>query len=161
MAPEWASTAVPEPDSIWQGSCLGSCILPLQYGLLCRHWMLKSFLDSFPLPLSLVHPHWWLSGSPMHVGGWTVGYYHAAIDPQERWVGGYRNRGKDTAMESVHNLLGSQSQLLPEQSERLMRQMVADTNQLPAEAHALEEMEHQIPSQLPPSLPPDLSLQAK
>jgi hypothetical protein len=34
-----------------------------------------------------------------------MGYHNAAIDPQERWVGGYHNRGKDIVMESVQNLL--------------------------------------------------------
>jgi hypothetical protein len=50
-----------------------------------------------------------------------MGYHDAAIDPQECWVGGYRKRGKDIVMESVHNLLHQQSQLLPEKSEQLMR----------------------------------------
>ena len=56
MAPEWAAACVSKPDTIWQGSCLHDCIIPLRYGLSCRHWMLRSVLEGFPLPISLVHP---------------------------------------------------------------------------------------------------------
>ena len=83
MTPEWSSASVPRPDSIWQGSCLDNCILPLRYGLPCRHWMLRSLLEGFPLSLSLVHPRWWLSGSPVYAGGWAMGYHDAAINSQE------------------------------------------------------------------------------
>jgi hypothetical protein len=121
MAPEWAAACVPRPDSIWEGSCLHDCSFPVRYGLPCRHWMIRAVLDGFPLPLSLVHPRWWLSGSPVMEGRWAMRYHDAAIDPEERWVDGYRNRDKDIVMESVHNLLDQQSQLLPEQSEHLMR----------------------------------------
>ena len=84
MAPEWVAATVPRPDSIWQGHCLYNCPLPLRYGLPCRHWMIRSVLEGFPLPLSLIHPRWRLAGSPVRTGGWTMGYYDAAIDPQER-----------------------------------------------------------------------------
>ncbi|KAI9760044.1 MAG: hypothetical protein M1840_002745 [Geoglossum simile] len=161
MAPEWAAACVPRPDSIWRGSCLHNCSFPLRYGLPCRHWMTRSVLEGFPLPISLVHPCWWLSGSPVLGGGWVMGYHNAAIDPQERWVGGFRNRGKDIVMESVQHLLKHQSQLLPEQSEHLMRRMVNNNNQILAEIHALKARDEEIPSELPPPLPSNLSLQAR
>jgi len=90
--------------------------------------MIRAVLEGFPLPLSLVHPRWWLSGSPVRAGGWAMGYYDAAIDPQECWVGGYRNRGKDIIIESVQNLLDQQLQLLLEQSEWFMKRMVDSNN---------------------------------
>src|SRR3954447_24607859 len=130
IAPEWAAACIPKPDSIWQGGCLYNCLLPLRYSLPCCHWMIKSVLEGFPLPLSLVHPRWWLSGSPVLEGGWAMGYHDAAMDPQMRWVGGYRRRGKDILMESFENLLEQQSGLSSEQSEHLMRKMVKSNNQL-------------------------------
>ena len=90
-----------------------------------------------------------------------MGYHDAAIDPQECWVSGFSDRGTNIAMESVHHLLQHQSQLLPEQSERLMRQMVDNNTQILTEAHALRAGNQQLPAELPPSLPPNLSLQAK
>ncbi|KAI9853734.1 MAG: hypothetical protein M1813_001824 [Trichoglossum hirsutum] len=131
------------------------------YGLPCRHWMLRSVLEGLPLPLSLIHPRWWLTGSPVLEGRWAIGYYDAAINPQERWIGGFRDRGQDIVIESVPNLLEQQSQLLSEQSERLMRQMVDNNEQLLAEAYALKARDREIPAKLPPPLPPNLSLQLK
>ncbi|KAI9858475.1 MAG: hypothetical protein M1813_006417 [Trichoglossum hirsutum] len=83
------------------------------------------------------------------------------MNPQERWVGGFRDRGQDIAMESVSHLLEQQSQLLPEQSERPIRQMVDNNEQLLAKAHALKARNRQIPAKLPSPLPPNLSLQLK
>ncbi|KAI9766566.1 MAG: hypothetical protein M1839_004876 [Geoglossum umbratile] len=142
IALEWAATCVPKPDSIWKGSCLYDCLLPIKYGLSYYHWMFRSVLEGFPLPISLVHPCWWLTGSPVLEGRWAMGYHDAAIDLQEHWVGGFRDRGQDIVMESISHLLEQQSQLLPEQSERLMR-------------------DQEIPPELPPPLPSNLSLQMK
>jgi hypothetical protein len=140
---------------------LYDCLLPLRYELPCRHWIVRSVVEGFPLPISLIHPRWWLSGSPVLDGRWTMGYHDAAIDSQERWVGGFCNRGMDIVMESVQHLLEHQSQLLPEQSERLMRRMVNNNNQILAEVHALKDRDEQIPAELPPPLPSNLSLQLK
>ena len=161
MTSEWSTACVPKPDSIWQNGCLHDCLLPMRYGLPCRHWMIKAVTEGFPLPISLVHPRWWLSGSPVRAGEWAMGYHDAAIDPQEYWIGGYRNRGTDIVMESIQHLLDQQSQLLPEQSERLMRQVVDSNNQILAEVHALKTRNQQSPPMLPPPLPPTLSLQAR
>ncbi|KAI9767863.1 MAG: hypothetical protein M1840_005356 [Geoglossum simile] len=88
-------------------------------------------------------------------------YHDAAINPEERWVGGMRNRDQDIILESVAELLEQQSQLLPEQSERLMRQMVSNNEQLLAEAHTMKAIDQALPAQLPPPLPPNLSLQVR
>ncbi|KAI9768539.1 MAG: hypothetical protein M1839_004006, partial [Geoglossum umbratile] len=90
-----------------------------------------------------------------------MGYYDAAIDPQERWVGGYRNRGRDIIMESVQHVLDQQSLLSSEQSEQVMRRMVASNNQILTEVQALQAGDQQVPSELPPPLLPNLSLQAR
>jgi hypothetical protein len=123
--------------------------------------MFRSILEGFPLPISLVHPRWWLTGSPVLEGRWAMGYHDAAIDPQERWIGGFRDRGQDIVMESISHLLEQQSQLLPEQSEHLMRRMVDNNKQLLAEAHMLRVSNREIPPELPPPLPSNLSLQMK
>ena len=90
-----------------------------------------------------------------------MGYYDAAIDPQERWIGGYRNRGKDIIMESVQRVLDQQPLLSSEQSEQVMRRMVASNNQILTEVQALQVRDQQVPPELPPPLLPSLSLQAR
>jgi hypothetical protein len=53
-----------------------------------------------------------------------MGYYDAALNPQECWIGGYRNRGQDIIVALIQQLFNQQTQLLPEQSECLIRQVV-------------------------------------
>ena len=65
IAPEWATARLPKPDSIWEGSCLHDCSMPLKYSLPYYYWMLRSVLEGFPLLLSLIHLCWWLTGSPV------------------------------------------------------------------------------------------------
>ncbi len=43
-------------------SCRLKCELPLRWGLPCRHWMYAAFVDNSPIPLSLIHPRWFLDG---------------------------------------------------------------------------------------------------
>ena len=45
----------------------------------------------------------WLMADRGGISGkeWAMGYCDAAINTLERWVGGFRNRGKDIVMESV------------------------------------------------------------
>jgi hypothetical protein len=161
IALEWTAAVVSRLNSIWQGHCSYDCPLPLRYGLPCCHWMIRSVLEGFPLLLSLVHPRWWLAGSPVRTGGWTIKYYDTAIELQERWVGGYQNRGRDIIMESVQRVLDQQSLLSLKQSEQVMRRMVASNNQILTEVQVLQVRDQQVPSELPPPLLPNLSLQAR
>ncbi|KAF8534060.1 hypothetical protein BDD12DRAFT_897042 [Trichophaea hybrida] len=43
------------------GTCI-TCPLPLRLGLPCRHFMLPAAQTGTPVPLSLLHPWWWLDG---------------------------------------------------------------------------------------------------
>src|SRR5579862_2300515 len=72
-----------------------------------------------------------------------------------------RNRGQVIVLGSVAELLQQQSQLLPEQSEHLMRQMVSNNEQLLAKVHAMRAIGQALPIQLPSPLLPNLSLQVK
>ena len=90
-----------------------------------------------------------------------MGYHDTVIDPKEYWVGGIRNRDQDIVLGSVAKLLKQQSQLLPKQSERLMRQMVSNNKQLLVEAHAMKVIDQTLPIQLPLPLLSNLSLQVK
>ncbi|KAI9762576.1 MAG: hypothetical protein M1840_001202 [Geoglossum simile] len=82
-------------------------------------------------------------------------------DGRSSWRGDVPPLHKDIVMKSVQHLLKHQSQLLPEQSEHLMRRMVNNNNQILAEIHVLKARDEEIPSELPPPLPSNLSLQAR
>ena len=49
------------------GSCVYDCELPLRYGLPCKCWLYKCIIDSVPIPVSLIHPRWFLNGPPYAV----------------------------------------------------------------------------------------------
>ncbi len=51
IAPEWVAACLSKPDTIWQGSCLHHCIIPLRYSLVtirCSDLFWKAFLCLFP-----------------------------------------------------------------------------------------------------------------
>jgi hypothetical protein len=89
-----------------------------------------------------------------------MGYYDAVINPQECWVGEYRNREKVILMESISHILDQWSQLSAEQSEEVIKQIVASNNQILNEVQVLQEENRELPLELPLPLPPNLSLKA-
>jgi hypothetical protein len=143
------------------GDCSHEYFLLIQFGLSCQYWIIRSFLKEFPLPLSLVHPRWWLSGSPMHTGKWMLGYYDVALDSEERLEDKFANKSKDLIIDSVHEVLSRQSHLLSEDTERIAMSMVAHNTEVMVEINSLEERNHQIPGVLPEPRPPRTNLQYK
>jgi len=161
LAPEWTIVTLAAPPLHWENGCHHNCSLPVQFGLPCRHWMARAFSEGFPLPFSLIHPRWWLSGGPVHAGAWEMGYYDAALDPQEQQPGRFSNRGRDLIMSSMHQVLDQQSHLLSEDAERIALQVVNNNAQVLAEMQALEERERQLPAEMPTPVPPNPNLQLK
>jgi hypothetical protein len=123
--------------------------------------MIRPVIKGYPLLLSLIHPRWWLAGSPVRARGWTIRYYDAVINPQERWIGGYRNRGKDIVMESIQLVLDQQSQLPPQQFKEIIRRIMASNDQIMNEVQTLQDENHQLPPELPPAMSPNSNLKAQ
>jgi hypothetical protein len=46
--------------------CKSACELLIRFGLLCKHWLYKAFVDDVPIPLSLFYPRWLLDGLAVH-----------------------------------------------------------------------------------------------
>jgi hypothetical protein len=42
-----------------------SCELLLRFSLPCKHYLLRAYTTGTPIPTSLFHPRWWLSGPPI------------------------------------------------------------------------------------------------
>ncbi|KIX06425.1 uncharacterized protein Z518_04401 [Rhinocladiella mackenziei CBS 650.93] len=57
------------------------CPILYQFGIACRHHLLWAFLENLPLPKTLLHPRWWLSGSEITERNWKPFYPSKA--PQE------------------------------------------------------------------------------
>jgi hypothetical protein len=58
-------------------ACKFVCQLPVRYGLLCKHWLYKAFVDNVPIPLSLFHPRWLLNGPPVLYHSWDISWNSA------------------------------------------------------------------------------------
>lgn len=56
--------------------CPLECVLPLQWGLPCRHPMYPAFVDESSIPLSLIHPRWFFGGPDSLEQSWTMSYSH-------------------------------------------------------------------------------------
>lgn len=63
IAVEWKSltTEITTPPYQVSGDCV-DCKLLRQYGLPCKHWLSKPFLQGVPIPKTLIHPRWWIRG---------------------------------------------------------------------------------------------------
>lgn len=52
-------------------SCVYDRELPLRYGLPCKCWLYSCVANSIPIPISLIHPQWFLDG-PLFVISWRM-----------------------------------------------------------------------------------------
>jgi len=43
------------------------CEILLQFGIGCRHYLARAFYEGIPIPITLLHPRWWLGGPPIPV----------------------------------------------------------------------------------------------
>src|SRR5438876_7550565 len=161
LAPEWTTVTVASPPLVWSEGCQNGCSLPVQYGLPCMHWMSRAFSDRFPLPLTLIHPRWWLAGNPVHASSWHMGYYDAELDLQDQQPGRFSNRGRDLIMDSTYKILSMQSHLLSEDAEHVAQCVASNNAEVLAEIQLLEEENRQLPPELPVSIASNTNLQYK
>lgn len=73
---EWSqlvqATAKGEDLSIAQQPC--ECQILLRYSIACRHHLYRSFHENIPIPITLLHPRWWLHGPPITQPNWQPFY---------------------------------------------------------------------------------------
>src|SRR5205814_957402 len=81
---EWE--AAKDSTIIWTGACSNACDLPTRYKLPCHHWLSRAVEKWMPIPLSLIHPRWWLDGPAIVLDDWIMGYYDTFLDPRLSFV---------------------------------------------------------------------------
>ena len=52
----WALTDIMAKGQNLSETC--ECEIIYRFGIACRHYLLKAFLDNIPLPKTLLHPRW-------------------------------------------------------------------------------------------------------
>ena len=50
------------------------CDILLRFGISCRHYLKKAYIENLPLPKTLIHPRWWLKGPSIHFTNWVPFY---------------------------------------------------------------------------------------
>jgi len=93
-APEHTGYAIKKVEEEWhsletdylQGIPLGDrkCEILEQFGLPCKHHLLRAFLSGTPIPRSLLHPRWWLQGPAILQLGWKPSYSEEEEEREQR-----------------------------------------------------------------------------
>lgn len=99
---------------------LSECVLPLRWGLPCRHWMLASAATNISLPFSLIHLQWHFEPPVEFSGAWSMSWVPAEQSEEEKTkrqeaalnrlrLDPLRNHGEDRAKSSAYGCEFSQS----------------------------------------------------
>jgi hypothetical protein len=144
---EWEASK--DPTIVWTGGCLAACELPIRYGLPCRHWMSKAVECGYALPLSLIHPRWWLEGPAIVPDSWVMGYYDTHLQPRPEFLDQYQDRGRHMVVDSALATLEMQQTLPTEAAERIGDLMKRSAQQIMANEQAIIDREAEIPTRLP------------
>jgi hypothetical protein len=124
--------------------CKSTCELPIRFGLPCKHWLYKAFVDDVPIPLSLFHPHWLLDGPAVLHELWVISWDPAldrleqeslAHDMQQQSSNKhtsdrYSRRGKDLIMEAAFAAIEKHKSLPAGQAENFASKFKIGTDKL-------------------------------
>lgn len=122
IKPEWRALS----DALLANEDIGhcNCDLLLQFSLPCRHLLLQCALDAVPIPITLVHPRWWLKG-PAPGKEWEPSYTRqpVVISPK-----------RTTVTSVLADLLERRQNLDPDQLSRFDFQVIQVAQDLQAVA---------------------------
>jgi hypothetical protein len=68
------------------------CPLKLQFGLPCAHYLTRCVLAGMPIPLSLVHPRWYLMGPPITDEHWQPNWIGTSLPAGCPYLDGEQNK---------------------------------------------------------------------
>jgi hypothetical protein len=111
--------------------------------------MVRAMCENFPLPLSLIHPRWWLEGPAVVPVDWNMGYYDTRLDPRPAFIDRYADRGRQLLLGSAMDAVEFQRTLHKEAAERVADLVQRSTAQIIANEQAIIEHEREVPTCLP------------
>jgi hypothetical protein len=166
---EWSATKV-LGDHIEDGQsldfepgteCRSACELPIRFGLPCRHWLYKVFVDNVPIPLSLFHPRWLLDGPAVLHERWTMSWdltLNLQQQSSDRHTGDrYSRRGEDLIMEAALAAIEKHKTLPAGQAETFASRFKIGTEKLAVAQDKLTASLNALPLTLPaPLVEPNL-----
>jgi hypothetical protein len=101
------------------GEC--RCSILLRYGIACKHYLRRAYLEGKPIPKSLLHPRWHLKGPVVRYTGWKPSY------PDDEAID-YASTARPTI--SNHSVADLLLQMKPEEQARFARQIERSNEQL-------------------------------
>ena len=153
--PEWiAAVATAErirelgergDEEIFEGPC--RCEVVVRFGLPCRHahHLLRAAIESFPIPITLLHPRWRLDGPEAGLGGWQPHYYEP--DFFDDSISHDKNRNRFVSSTAEQQALYER---LPKEARDVLTNQVADFTKNVTNTHdALAKVKAGIPVELP------------
>jgi hypothetical protein len=139
--------------------CQSNCELPLRYGLPCKHWLYKAFIDDVPIPISLFHPRWLLDGLESLPKGWNLSWNPTQIrvdaqqKSEDRHIGDrYARRGEDLIMEAALATIEKHRSLPAGQAENFASKFKLGTDKLAIAQDKLTASHDVLPATLPEPL---------
>jgi hypothetical protein len=164
---EWSATKImaddikadqQELDFILGTECKLGCELPLRYGLPCKHWLYKAFIDDVAIPISLFHPRWLLDGPSVLHKRWIMDWDSPSnIQPDtsssSRHAGDrYARRGEDLILEAALAAIEKHKSLPPGQAEGFALTFIKGVDKLNVAQDKLTESRRLLPAMLPEPL---------
>ena len=125
------------------------CDLLLQFGIPCRHWIVRCVREGLPIPKTLLHPRWWIQG-PIAPANWRPSYSEAATTTPEAMT---MTPGERTVLSGLHRVIQAYDGLPDEQQARFGRQVAIRANELlsiASESRALADIPISQPDALQP-----------
>ena len=151
--PEWvAAVATAErirkrEEKIFEGPC--RCEVIVRFGLPCKHFhhLLRAAIESFPIPITLLHPRWRLDGPEVGTGGWQPHYYDPNLDQFNDSISHDETRNRFVSSAADQQALYER---LPKDARDVLTNQVADFIRNVTSTHdALAKAKAGIPVELP------------
>lgn len=150
--PEWVEAVATAErirggEEIIQGPC--RCEVVVRFGLPCRHFhhLLRAAIESFPIPITLLHPRWRLDGPESGTGGWQPHYYDSDPGQFDAFISHDHNRNRFVSSAAEQQAL--YERLPKEGRDVLTNQVAAFTKNVTNTHDALTKVKAGIPVELP------------
>ncbi|MCJ1360007.1 MAG: hypothetical protein MMC33_010010, partial [Icmadophila ericetorum] len=177
LAPEWEATKK-LGDAVEKGTekemeidedaeaetprCRKGCDLPPRYGLPCRLWLYLAYMHEIAIPMSLLHPCWFLVGPPYLEQSWRMtfdpeaSHYNSTVSDlgesptQDHFAGDrFRNQGTNLVLESALKVVTMHNDPDGESAETYAKSFSTMSSRIMEQAKGLSE---RMPLSLPDPL---------
>ncbi|MCJ1266562.1 hypothetical protein MMC22_006447 [Lobaria immixta] len=143
---------------------LSECVLPLRWGLPCRHWMWPSAATNISLPFSLIHLRWHFEPPVELSGAWSMSWVPVELSEEEKTkrqeaalnrlrLDPLRNHGEDLLLRSVLILMEGHRELTARNRLPMAMSLAKAMKQTKTSWQTIHAKDASNPPRLPDPLP--------